>query len=226
MRHGAAGGLNAGLGEGRFVGGTRIAVSAPGGQTPGCENMQRQIEELAPGDLVHALGGVPRRVTRIDKRLVDIAAHAAPTLVVPVRMRAEALGPGCPRRDLLLPPEALLLFRPADADGALVPAAAVGGDGVLVPVGALVNGGSITREPASGVLAWYTMGLEAHDVILAENVPVASRRDGEAPLPRGPLCARLLPAGPVPGPPARRPGRTPRRRQQPRGGRRLDGFRR
>src|SRR5271168_363518 len=95
-----------------------------------------------------------------------------------------------PRRDLLLPPEALLLFR--DLPGS--PA----GSAVLVQVGALVNGTTIVHAPPAAALNWCALELDAHDVVLAENLPVATVRPDseETPGRRQPLCARLLLPGP------------------------------
>src|SRR5271168_1407026 len=91
-----------------------------------------------------------------------------------------------PRRDLLLPPEALLLFR--DLPGS--PA----GSAVLVQVGALVNGTTIVHAPPAAALNWCALELDAHDVVLAENLPVATVRPEAAETPgrRQPPCARLL----------------------------------
>jgi hypothetical protein len=75
--------------------------------------------------------------------------------VLPIRIRAGALGDGLPTRDLLLSPAHALLL-----------------DGVLVNAGALVNGGTITREAAvPEVFTYYNLELAEHTLILAEGTP-------------------------------------------------------
>ena len=172
------------IGEGSFAAGTRIARST--GAT-GNDAVEVPVEELKSGDSLAALGGdVRSRLVRsLTQRRVDHTAHARPTLVTPVRLRANALGPDLPRHDLLLPTEALVLMRDLDSPA-------------LVPAGALLNGTSITRVPPAAAMTWYTLELDDHDVVLAENLPVASARGQRADAPdrRQSRCARLL----VPGP--------------------------
>jgi hypothetical protein len=164
------------IGEGSFLAGTRIAHgtddSADG--TP--------IEELKQGEAVATVGGetATRPVHAVARRCIDHAGHPQPALVMPVRLRAGALGPGAPRRDLVLPAEALLFVRDLTTPA-------------LVPAGALVNGTSIAWAPPAGTLTWYGLELDTSDVVLAENLPVASARGarGEASGPQA-RCARLL----------------------------------
>ncbi len=188
----------AAIGDGSFASGTRIAVPEEAGASP-----SRRIEDLAPGDLVATAGGGVRTVMRIAKRQVDVAGHAAPPRVTPVRLRAHSLGQGRPARDLLLPPEALLFFHDSGDDEE----AAAPDRGFLVPAAALANGASIAREPAAGVFTWYTLDLDGHDVVLAENAAVGSHREGGPgdaggeewggeKRPREKTCARLLLPGP------------------------------
>ncbi len=148
------------IGDGSFAEGTRIAV--PDGEMA--------VERLQVGDVLLTPGG-PATILRIEPR------GRAPASVL---VRAGALGPGHPRRDLHLQAEHLLFLRE--------PAAS---EGVLAPAGALVNGSSITRLPSAEPRDWFAIELALHNLILAENLPIASRRD-----PATPLCARLVPPGP------------------------------
>lgn len=163
-------------GEGSFLAGTRIARggddSADGAP----------IEELKQGDAVATFAGeVPTRpVHAVVQRRIDHARHPQPALVTPVRLRAGALGPGAPRRDLVLPAEALLFARDLTTPA-------------LVPVGALVNGTSIVWALPASALTWYALELDTHDIVLAENLPVATARGLRAEAPgRQEHCARLL----------------------------------
>ncbi len=165
------------IGEGNFASGTRIAraLSDDATETP--------VEELKPGDWVATLTGEAstRRVQVAAQRRIDHTAHALPALVTPVRFRTDALGPCTPARDLLLAAEALVLIRDLASP-------------VLVPAGALLNGTSITRAPPGTALNWFALELDAHDVVLAENLPVATARGPSADAldRRQPRCARLL----------------------------------
>ncbi len=80
---------------------------------------------------------------------------ADPLRVLPIRVKAGALGEGLPGRDLLL-----------SADHALLV------DGILAQAGALVNGVSIIRETqVPTVFTYYHVEVADHSLILAENVP-------------------------------------------------------
>jgi hypothetical protein len=50
-------------------------------------------------------------------------------------------------------------------------------DDVLVAICALVNGGTIARQPAERTVEYWHVELERHDVILAEGLPVESYLD-------------------------------------------------
>jgi len=169
------------IGDGSFLAGTRIALA------PADDAAEMAVEELAVDAAVVTVAGVAaaRPVRRVVQRRVDHGSQPDRALATPVRVRAGALGPEMPRRDLLLPPEALLLFR--DLPGRE-------GTPVLVQVGALVNGGTIVHAPPAAALNWCALELDGHDVVLAENVPVATVRpdSDEAPGRRAQLCARLL----------------------------------
>jgi len=80
---------------------------------------------------------------------------ADPLRVLPVRIKANALGDGVPSRDLLISPDHAILV----------------GD-ILVHAGALVNGVSILRETdVPETFTYYHVEVANHALILAENVP-------------------------------------------------------
>jgi hypothetical protein len=79
--------------------------------------------------------------------------------VNPVRIRAEAFGPGLPRRDLVLSPDHAVFV-----------------EGVLIPVRYLLNGATVIQEAWDRV-TWHHIELASHDVILAEGLPAETYLD-------------------------------------------------
>jgi hypothetical protein len=129
-----------------FLAGTRIAT--PQGETA--------IERLAPGDRILTADGREVPVRFVGRQRVLTAFGPAERLL-PVRIRAGALGDGLPLRDLLLTGEHALLI-----------------DGLLVNAAALVDGDGIDWVPLrefDGSYTVYNVETEDHDVLLAEGVP-------------------------------------------------------
>ncbi len=98
-------------------------------------------------------------VVWVGRREVDCARHPQPRKVWPVRVTAGAFGPGAPHRDLWLSPDHAVFV----AD-------------VLIPVKHLINGSSIVQVPVDNV-TYHHIELAAHDVLLAEGLPVESYLD-------------------------------------------------
>ncbi|EPX82287.1 Hint domain-containing protein [Salipiger mucosus] len=126
-----------------FLTGTRIAT--PSGET--------EVEKLRIGDEILTAEGNTVPVRWIGRQRV-VCAFAPAERLMPVRIRAGALGDGLPRRDLRVTADHALLV-----------------DGLLVNASALVNGAGIDWVPLSELGASYTVyhvETEAHDLILAE----------------------------------------------------------
>jgi hypothetical protein len=132
-----------------FVTGTRIRTVA--GEVP--------VEQLSIGTKVPTADGREAKVVWIGRRTLDCRRHRRPASVVPVRVRRGAFAPGQPKRDLLLSPDHALFL-----------------DDVLIPVGRLVNGTTIRRMPP-GVVTYWHVELDRHDVIFAEGLAVESFLD-------------------------------------------------
>jgi hypothetical protein len=133
-----------------FATGTRILTR--NGEVP--------VEALRPGNEIATL--LPegfRPIRWVGHRAVRLADHPKPRDVQPVCIRADALAPGMPRRDLYLSPDHALFA-----------------EGVLVPVKYLVDGEGITQVEVASVTYWH-IELDSHDVLLAEGVAAESYLD-------------------------------------------------
>ena len=112
------------------------------------------VETLKRGDMVATFDGRAMSVAWIGRQTIS-ARFADPLRVLPVRIKAGALGDNLPARDLLLSPDHALLI-----------------DDVLVQAGALVNGMSIVREAdVPQTFTYYHVELDDHSLVLAENTP-------------------------------------------------------
>jgi len=133
-----------------FLAGTLI--STPGGA--------RAVEELAVGDLVLTAAGRAVPVMFVGRQTIH-ARFAPAETSRPIRISAGALGENLPERDLWVSPSHAILV-----------------DGTLCHARALVNGTTIAQLPApTEMFTYYSVELEAHEVILAEGAPVESFAD-------------------------------------------------
>jgi predicted Zn-dependent protease len=132
-----------------FASGTKLlAASGP-----------RPVEELCVGEAMVTASGRLARVGWIGHRRLATATHPRPFDVMPVRVRAGALGENLPLRDLVLSPDHAVFV-----------------DGRLVPIRHLVNGVSIIQENRPEVTYWH-VELDRHDLVLAEGMACESYLD-------------------------------------------------
>jgi hypothetical protein len=115
------------------------------------------VERLRPGMQVPTASGRMARIGWIGRVTVDLAAHPE---AAPIRVRAGALGPCVPRRDLLLSPDHALLVA-----------------GQLVPVRRLRNGATIVTQADRSRVTYYHVELDRHDALLAEGAAAESFLD-------------------------------------------------
>lgn len=116
-----------------------------------------RIEDLAIGDMVVTISGEAKPIKWIGKRSYAGQFITGNRGVLPIVVRAGALAPDTPARDLWLSPRHAVLI-----------------DGVLVPVELLVNGQTILQAEAVEQLEYFHLEFEAHEVILAAGAPAES----------------------------------------------------
>jgi hypothetical protein len=120
----------------------------------------RAVETLAIGELVLTSDGDARPIRWMGRRSVS-TRFADPLRVLPIRIRAGALGRDLPLRDLLVSPDHALFV-----------------GGVLVQSAALVDGVGIVREAnVPERFVYYHLELADHSLILAEGVPAETFLD-------------------------------------------------
>ena len=115
------------------------------------------VEDLAIGDRVLTISGESKPVKWIGKRGYSGQFIAGNRTVLPVVVRAGALAPDIPARDLWVSPWHALLL-----------------DGALVPAKLLVNGQTILQPEAVDQVEYFHLEFEAHEVIWAEGAPAES----------------------------------------------------
>jgi hypothetical protein len=123
---------------------------------------ERPIETLRIGDQVMTLSGAMRPIRWIGRRRYSKSMVSGNLEVLPVRIRAGALGDGVPRRDLWVSPEHSMWV-----------------EGLLIPARALMNDVSIVQEDAMEEVVYLHLEFEAHEVIWAEGALSESYADDQ-----------------------------------------------
>ena len=112
------------------------------------------VEKLQIGDLVRTVSGDLKPVLWIGYRSYSSRFAGINPNVMPITFKRGSLGKGLPVCDLTVSPKHALLI-----------------DGVLVQAESLVNERTIFRSTLRGVIEYYHIELEDHDVIYAEGAP-------------------------------------------------------
>lgn len=118
----------------------------------------RAVETLQQGDKLLTSDGGETTVKWLGRQDVPVR-YLHPAKINPICIKAGALADGVPARDLYISQDHAIAI-----------------DGLLINAGALVNGHSIYqvgRMPLRG-FTYYHVETDAHELILAENVPAES----------------------------------------------------
>ena len=131
-----------------FLTGTRLLT----------EQGEKRVEELRIGDRLQTLDGTLEQIKWIGIQTCYTHGHNHPLRTNPICVKAGALGPNCPIRDLYVSPDHALLV-----------------EGILVNAGALENGESIVQiQPTSETFVYYHIELERHNILIADGAPAES----------------------------------------------------
>jgi phospholipase/lecithinase/hemolysin len=120
---------------------------------------ERPVEALQVGAHIALADGGTAPIVWIGRCEVNCTSAPDPRATWPVRVRADAFGPGMPARDLYLSPDHAVFI-----------------DGVLIPVKHLIDGEAIASVPRDSV-TWWHVELPRHGVLLAEGLPCESYLD-------------------------------------------------
>jgi hypothetical protein len=130
-----------------FLRGTRIRT----------EHGEAEIENLRIGDRVMTVSGAARPIRWIGQRSYSGWDARGNLEVLPVLIRAGALGEMLPTRDLWVSPGHALYL-----------------DGMLISARDLVNGASIIQEEFVHEVSYFHLEFDTHAVIFAEGAPAES----------------------------------------------------
>ncbi len=147
--------------------GTNVTVAPPPCYCAGTliltDRGEVAVEDLAIGDRVVTASGQMRPIHWIGWRSYAGRFLAGRRHLLPVRIRAGALGGGLPRRDLLISPRHAMFL-----------------DGLLVPACELINGITIVQDTQCRSVQYFHVELDTHDVILAEGAPSETFLDDDS----------------------------------------------
>ncbi|WP_215763285.1 Hint domain-containing protein [Acetobacter sp. P1H12_c] len=121
------------------------------------------VEDLAIGDRVRTASRALRPIRWIGHRSYSGPFVRGNRNVLPIVIRAGALGDGLPRRDLSVSPLHAMAL-----------------EGVLIPAICLVNGVSILQAESIDQVTYFHIELETHDILLAEGAPSESFVDDDS----------------------------------------------
>ena len=114
-----------------------------------------RVEKLKIGDKVKTMSGRSRAIKWIGKRSYAGRFILGRTDILPICIKAGALGDRVPQRDLWISPHHAMFFRDSNLEG------------VLIEAQDLINGVSIVQAEAVDEVEYFHIELDSHDVIIA-----------------------------------------------------------
>jgi hypothetical protein len=123
------------------------------------ERGEKRVETLEIGDDVMTKAGTGRPIKWIGRRSYGGRFVVGRTDILPICIKAGALGDNVPKRDLWISPHHAMYFETADRAG------------VLIEARDLLNGVSIVQAGHVDKVAYFHIELDTHDVIIAEGAP-------------------------------------------------------
>ena len=114
-----------------------------------------RVENLKIGDKVKTASGAARPIKWIGRRSYGGRFILGRKDILPICIKAGALGDNVPRRDLWISPHHAMYFKDRHLEG------------VLIEARDLVNGTSIVQAESVDKVEYFHIELDSHDVILA-----------------------------------------------------------
>ena len=134
---------------------TGVACYCPG-TLIATERGEMPVERLAIGDRVATRSGALRPIKWIGQRSYGGRFVLGRKDILPICIKAGALGDNLPGRDLWISPHHAMHFETADSEG------------VLIEAKDLINGVSIVQADNVDKVEYFHIELDSHDVIAAE----------------------------------------------------------
>ncbi len=131
------------------------------------------VEDLAPGDLILTQDDGPQPLRWVSRTPIDAARLARTPSFRPILIRAGALGPGVPARDMRVSQQHRILVRGWRAE------LLFGDAELLVPAKALVNDSTIIVDTRQAGVDYLHLLLDRHHVVSAEGVETESLYPGQ-----------------------------------------------
>jgi Hint domain len=141
-----------------FAAGTRIKT----------EGGEKAIEDLKVGDMVLTLDSGCQPIQWIGSRKLDALDLAANPKLKPIRIRANALGPGVPSADLIVSPQHRVLVRSAIAERMF------GVREVLIPANKLLVIDGIDIELEAQSVEYFHILFGGHQIVFSNGAPTES----------------------------------------------------
>lgn len=135
------------------------------------------VEMLGVGDLVDTIDRGQQPIRWVGHVTLSYAQLLADPSLRPVQIRADAFGPGLPRRDMLLSPQHRLL-----AGGPRIPLL-FGEDEVLVAARDLVDGRAVISSMPEAGITYIHFSFDRHEIVRADGLLAESFRPGPVTLP-------------------------------------------